>query len=414
MRVLIATTSTPDDRKTLCAVRSLGAAGADVTLASDRLLGGACYSRFVRRRVVYAPANGARGTDVAVIAEALEAELLRSRYDVLLPMNDYTMLAAAGHAEILARHAALAVPEPESLRLARDKLETLRLAARLGIDTPETHCVRNADELRAVAGHLAYPCVMKPRRGAGAVGLEIATSPEGLFAACMARDVSRSDAVYDFGDVLVQAHAPGEIHDVCLLMRHGEPRAVLSQRRLLTYPRRGGVGIYVETTHEPELIERALVLLRELRWHGPGQVEFKVDPSDGKVRLMEINGRFWGTVDAAVAAGIDFPLLACRLAIDGDVEPAGGYTVGLRYRWPVAFGLLAALESPEPWATLRSLITPARGSRWDLRPSDPLPHLAEMLYVARRMVERRSLLPQRTVAWPLPRAGRARQPQRGS
>lgn len=116
---------------------------------------------------------------------------------------------------------------------------------------------------------------------------------------------------------------------------------------------------------------------------------------------MEINGRFWGTLDAAVAAGVDFPLLACRMAVDGSVAAPASYTVGLRYRWPMAFGLLAVMESPEPWRTLRALLAMARGSRSDLCLRDPLPHLAELFYVACRMLERRSLLPQRTAAWPL-------------
>ncbi len=62
-------------------------------------------------------------------------------------------------------------------------------------------------------------------------------------------------------------------------------------------------------------------------------VEFKHDARDGTPKLLEINGRFWGSLQLAVDAGIDFPYLLYRLAVDGDVEPAFSYETGVRLRW---------------------------------------------------------------------------------
>ena len=36
-------------------------------------------------------------------------------------------------------------------------------------------------------------------------------------------------------------------------------------------------------------------------------VEFKHDERDGVPKLMEINGRFWGSLQLAIDAGVDFP-----------------------------------------------------------------------------------------------------------
>ncbi len=62
-------------------------------------------------------------------------------------------------------------------------------------------------------------------------------------------------------------------------------------------------------------------------------LEFKRDARDGTAKLLEINGRFWGSLQLAVDAGIDFPYLLYRLAVDGDVEPAFSYREGIRLRW---------------------------------------------------------------------------------
>jgi protein-tyrosine-phosphatase len=48
-------------------------------------------------------------------------------------------------------------------------------------------------------------------------------------------------------------------------------------------------------------------------------VEFKRNPSTQDSALMEINGRFWGSLPLAVAAGADFPFLLYQLMTDGEV-----------------------------------------------------------------------------------------------
>jgi predicted ATP-grasp superfamily ATP-dependent carboligase len=160
-------------------------------------------------------------------------------------------------------------------------------------------------------------------------------TPDELSARIAAYREGPSDLVYDFSQAVVQEYVPGELHDVCLLFNRGEPRAVLTQRRVLMYPRDGGVGVVNETTAERDLCEPAIALLRALDWHGPAQVEFKRDSRDGRPKLIEVNGRFWGTLDLSIRAGVNFPLLAARLAAAGEVEPAPPYRVGLRYWWPV-------------------------------------------------------------------------------
>jgi predicted ATP-grasp superfamily ATP-dependent carboligase len=206
-----------------------------------------------------------------------------------------------------------------------------------------------------------------------------------------------SDSVFDYDNIVVQEFVPGEIHDVCLLFNHGELRAALTQRRLRQYPAAGGVGVYCETTIEPDLIARAVSLMAKLEWHGPAQVEFKVDRTNGRAWLLEVNGRLWGTLDLAVQAGIDFPWLLYCMAREGDVAPVHHYQTGLRYRWPVPLGWLHSLECGDFAKAMWELFGPSRGSRSDIMIGDPLPPIAEMADVVRRAWARRSIRPARRV-----------------
>ncbi|MBZ5609592.1 MAG: ATP-grasp domain-containing protein [Acidobacteriia bacterium] len=394
MRVLLATTCVPDDRKTLAAVRALAGVAA-VTVGSDRFLGEAYYSRFGDGRVRYPhPAKG-----VAAFVETLASQLRRLPHDVLLPMGDYACVAISQRAATLEALTRLVTPAYEALEISRDKEETGKLARRLGLQTPETHCPKDEAELRALAAQIRYPCVVKLRRGAGAVGMSIAQNAPDLLRRFAAPRPSE-DLVFGHGSLLVQEHVQGEVHDVCVLFRHGEPRAALTQRRLRMHPNSGGVGTLVETTQQEWLLEQAVALLRALRWHGPAQVEFMVDRQAKRACLLEINGRFWGTLGLSIAAGINFPLLACRMALEGDVEPCFRYQSGLRYRWPWPFGILDTLGRGHRWPSFREFFGPSRGTQSDLWFSDPLPHLAEIAFAAGRLYKRKSLRSaQRATSW---------------
>lgn len=328
MRVLVATDSRADDRKTLAAVRSLAASGAHVALGGDDPTR-PVFAASACAEVVRYP-HPSRGAEPFL--DALEQVLAAGRYDVLLPLSDDTTIPVAESRDRLERHTRVPVPDPRSLRRARDKLRTLVVARRLGIGIPRTAVVRDLAGLRTAIRRVGPRCVVKPRRGAAAIGVVFVDGPAEAETAWQTGRVE-TDRVYDGRWRLVQERLSGEVHDVCLLFRWGEVRAALTQWRIRMEPAAGGPGVLVETTRDDGLRERAVRLLEALRWHGPAQVEFRRHAGDGEPRLMEVNGRYWGTLGLSIRAGVDFPLLACRMAVEGDIAPVTDYQVGLREDW---------------------------------------------------------------------------------
>lgn len=384
LRVLFATTLVPDDRKVLACVRALGRAGVWAAVASDSLWGEACYSGHVRRRLRYP--HPARRPDAFL--DALCQHLECHRIVVVLPTNDYTTLAISRFRHRLPAGVHTALPPAEAIDLARDKARTLALAAELGIDVPATYEPASDEELEEIAAGMAYPCVLKLNSGAGAVGMAFPRSARELLEACR-RPRRAADAVFDYQRLLIQEYLPGETHDACVMCCHGEIRAGLTQHRRWMYPSTGGMGVSVETTYDTALLEQAARILAALRWHGPAIVEFRVNPRSGRTSLIEVNGRLGGASDAGIHAGINYPLLWTRLALEGDIRAQPGHQVGLRFRWPIPFGLLA-LRSASPLAVLREFCMPARNTHSDLSIRDPLPHLAEAVYALRRLMTKTS------------------------
>jgi len=61
-------------------------------------------------------------------------------------------------------------------------------------------------------------------------------------------------------------------------------------------------------------------------------VEFKVSKNECPY-LMEINARFWGSLQLAIDSGVDFPWLLYQIAIGKKPDLVNNYKIGLKSRW---------------------------------------------------------------------------------
>jgi predicted ATP-grasp superfamily ATP-dependent carboligase len=140
----------------------------------------------------------------------------------------------------------------------------------------------------------------------------------------------------------------------------------------------------------PDVAEAGLRLLQEMRFHGVSHVEFKRDARDGRLKLMEINARHYGTHTLATACGVNITAAAYYDAM-GRPFRAPRQREGVR--WLLATRDLVA--SPRLMVrgklTFREWLTSLRGVRVDgaLSFDDPIPGAAEVLRTATR-VSRRS------------------------
>jgi predicted ATP-grasp superfamily ATP-dependent carboligase len=143
----------------------------------------------------------------------------------------------------------------------------------------------------------------------------------------------------------------------------------------------------------------AISLLQALEWHGPAQVEFLRDDRTGRPYLLEVNGRFWGTLDLSVAAGMDFPVLTCRMAAEGDVEAQLDYQVGLRFRWPFPYVFLHPMETGRWLGSFKDFLVPRKATRSDLVITDPMPLIMDVYYTLQRLWKRRFKTLRKTQDW---------------
>jgi predicted ATP-grasp superfamily ATP-dependent carboligase len=152
---------------------------------------------------------------------------------------------------------------------------------------------------------------------------------------------------------------------------------IMSHRRIREFPPTGGESSCCEVADEPVLIDQTRRLMDALAWHGVAMVEYKRHEADGKFYLMEINPKFWGSLDLALAAGADFPGDLVRIAADETLPELPPLQGRLRFCWPLSSDLRHLWARPSDWrAVIGDALRPS--VRTNVRPTDPFPGVIEL------------------------------------
>ena len=316
-------------KNTLAAVRDIGSKGINVhTCGPPTKNKVASLSVYCSNYSYYTSPNENVNRFIADITRTLS----KREYDMIIPIGVDTTIPISHYKKELSEYARVPVADYEILENAHDKYKAIKIAKSVGVPVPETSLM-SWESLKDES--FDYPFIIKARKGVAGSGTRYVTSKEDFDQVLNEFDGKKSDDIHDYQQPMIQEFISGDLMDVCVLFNRGSPRAALAQRRVITYPPSGGVGIVNETVEDPELIELALRLMKRMNWHGVAQVEFKKD-DNGVPRLMEINPKFWGTLELSIAAGMNFPYMLYRMTMDGDIDPNFDYERNLQIWWVFA------------------------------------------------------------------------------
>jgi predicted ATP-grasp superfamily ATP-dependent carboligase len=203
----------------------------------------------------------------------------------------------------------------------------------------------------------------------------------------------------DIPPPMIQGYVPGRGVGVNMLIAPGGALCAEFAYERMRDVRPTGAGSVLRRSipMQEQLREMSVQLLRKLNWWGVAMVEFRVDDTIGCPYLMEINGRFWGSLQLAIDAGVNFPRLLLDVARGKPVR-CDSYKAGVVSRWwlgdfrrtlrvlrgrpdgytgdfPGRLAGLRELFGNQPPGTLNQVF------RWN----DPLPAIAEIVALARRL-----------------------------
>lgn len=309
-------------RAGLSAVRSLGRAGVAVAVGAPMRPALAMWSRYATSTLLLPDATREARRYAEVVAAEAEARCAVA----ILCATDAELWALSRWRERLPETARRLLPPHDAVARTLDRSTLHDLARSIGIpclDTLRIDSQRAVEPALRQAAKMGFPALVRPlvpweeredgtRREAEQISVRSIAELRRLL-------YEREDLVES--GCLIEPRPSGTYLGYGTVCQGGAPVVEVFRERLRERAALSGVSTLSRTlAPDPELRELARRLLKALSWQGPAMVEC-LRTREGEMRLVSVIGRLWGSVQLAVDAGVDVPLLCYRLAEGSPLPP---------------------------------------------------------------------------------------------
>ena len=110
---------------------------------------------------------------------------------------------------------------------------------------------------------------------------------------------------YSYDDLILQEFIEGDGVGYFAVCEHGEPLVEYSHMRVREWPKIGGYSTACKTYHSDELRLISRKVVKSLNWRGPIMIEYKKSKKDGNFYFIEINPKFWGSLELGLLSGVN-------------------------------------------------------------------------------------------------------------
>jgi predicted ATP-grasp superfamily ATP-dependent carboligase len=357
----------------LAVTRSAALAGHWVAVGANRgLFAAAKLSRYCSARIDYPVSTDDPEGFVNSIIEFAQAQSI----DLVIPVTDWTLGPLSAQRDRFAGICRSAMPSQSALDLVSDKYRTIKLAESLGIGIPGTQLVEAAEDL-SMPEIKQFPVVVKDRFSVRWPASESRKGKAVFGSVAYAYSASElankiDERLRAAGDVLIQEFVSGVGIGFSCFVIGGKTFLPFQWERIREVDPRGSASSSRRSVPlDQSLASLSVQLITVMGFEGIAMVEYK-KMAEGRLVLMEINGRPWGSIGLPIACGLDYPRyliesclnatlppqnipyrenIICRRIV-GELTHLSNLRAGPPPNWPLAY--------PNFWASLAAMAVPWR------------------------------------------------------
>jgi D-aspartate ligase len=302
---------------------------------------------------------------------------------LIMPTSDYFATAVSRYKDRLSDCFTVAVADWEHTKLFLEKDSTYRLADELDVPHPHFSQPATMDELDTQIDKMQFPIMIKPVHSHSFTG-KFNTK---LFINNTAEELRNNfqKVLNAQEDVIVSEIIPGNDYRTLETVQiyinsKGEVAATFCCIKLRQIPPMYGV-MRAGTSMPPsqELIDLGLKLLQNIDYRGYASIEFKRDPRDNQLKLIEVNIRALRISQLPTASGVDFPYMIYQDLMHDNQIHVDSYNPEMHYN-EIGADIPAYFLLDED-RNISRFIEPYKAKHRThpyLRFDDPMPFLAEI------------------------------------
>lgn len=206
------------------------------------------------------------------------------------------------------------LPEHKKLEEIADKYSQYLLAKKAGINVPETWLIESISQLNEEKfPNSCWPLIIKGREvnswrkvyGGTTKGFKVSnfTELERLIKPALQKNLSI------IAQEVIQGPDTNHFKYSAYRTQSGITLGEFCLQKIRQNPIRFGIGSVVKSIKNPALLDAGRQFFENIDYQGIGSAEFKLDEKDGKLKLIELNPRYWQQNTLAETCGVNFPFL---------------------------------------------------------------------------------------------------------
>ena len=255
----------------------------------------------------------------------------------VVPTFTETLVLAKYQTELTIAGVSILSDEYAKIVQVNNKSWVTQEAKKLGLAVPITWQPISLQAVQSIGEAARFPLIIKPLDGKAGEGQQVLQDRAELLLAYST--IIDNNQCKNF---ILQQFINGVPCGVACLFDKGELRASHAFSVL------GTLGLNHSVDRISDELSNAQVaaqtLLASIQWHGLAEVDFIYDQAEETAYLLEVNPRFWGSVQNSISAGLDLPQLYTELLVQGAIPIAQKSKIGVRTVWLIPY-LIAFLHS---------------------------------------------------------------------
>ncbi|WP_299226537.1 ATP-grasp domain-containing protein [uncultured Psychroserpens sp.] len=240
-------------------------------------------------------------------------EVKAQQISVIIPIAENEIQFFIRHKHLLpATVKIIPLPFLKSFETATNKHKLSLFLDEYDIPHPKFFYAKSATTINESLSLLQFPILLKPlseKGGDGIVKFDDRSALDNYL-----NTFSSSDELF------IQEYILGYDIDCSVLCLDGEVLTYTIQKGNLKGHSIFAPQLSFEFIENDEVIKVVKQLMKQLNWSGVAHIDMRYDSQANNYKVIEVNARFWGSLEGSKYAGVNFPDLAIQLTINNKIE----------------------------------------------------------------------------------------------
>lgn len=234
--------------------------------------------------------------------EAINSEVMKHSIDVIMPIFETGIKKLIKNKKKLVNQGALGLlPSLKDYCIAFNKNQLAKHLEFNNLPFSKSEVISSVEGLEKI-DNLNFPIIIKPVEGfGGGQGIYKFNSIVDL-----QKHFNKTGCNYE---TLIQEYVEGYDIDCSVLCKDGKILAYTIQKGNMMGAHQFSPQFGLEFLYDDKLYKVVEKLMKSLNWNGVAHIDMRYDRFTDQFKAIEINTRFWVSVEASLIAGVNFPYL---------------------------------------------------------------------------------------------------------